>query len=125
MSQGWWNALWIVVLCWSLACSKSSDSASTGTKDASKAGSATLLPPEPDDDAGSAHISDKGGKARRRPSADDANPFQDATAKETSPIEQGPPRKSLAGQWILVLTRPSEQGFIDFHTGLVKVAAGP
>src|SRR5712691_4515534 len=132
MSQGWWNALWIVVLCWSLACSKSSDSASTGTvdgntvatPDGSKAGSATLLPPEPDDDAGSAHISDKGGKARRRPNADDANPFQDATAKETSPIEQGPPRKSLAGQWILVLTRPSEQGFIDFHTGLVKVAAG-
>lgn len=127
MSQGWRNGLWIVLVCSSLACSKpeapanKSDNGS-GTA-ANSANGPKLLPPEPEDgsDSGTARASDKPGKAKPSLSLDDDNPFKDA--EKTSPIEQGVARKTLAGRWILVLTRPGEKGFFDFHTSIVTVAA--
>ncbi len=122
MSRKFWNGLWIVLVCWNLACTKPAESPSnTSTGDATDAGDAkvkgsTLLPPGPDDDTGVARATDKSKK--RGLAADAANPFQ-----EGSPVDTGPARKSLAGRWILVLTRPTEGAFIDFYTGIVDVSA--
>lgn len=131
MSRGWLNALWIVVVCGSLACSKpesptntagSGDSPTTNANNT--AGGPKLMPPEPgqaDPESGSARVSDKSGKGRATANTDDANPFKDAA--KSSPIELAAPRNSLAGRWILVLTRPTQDGtFIDFHTGIVAIA---
>lgn len=132
MSRGWWNSLWIVLVCWSLACSKPSDTPATGKSEdgvgnsTAKAGGsgAKLLPPEPDDESGTARASDKSkGSKPPRLTADSDDPFKDAAANETSPVDKGPARTSLAGKWILILTRPSENGFADFHTGIVEVTA--
>ncbi len=125
MSQGWWNALWIVLVCSSLACSKP-EAPVTNTAEADTATDGLkLAPPEPgdaDDDSGKVRVSDKSVKSRAAAGIDETNPFQDAA--KSSPIEAGAPRKSLAGRWILVLTRRAqEQQFIDFHTGIVSVSA--
>ena len=138
MSRGWWNSLWIVLVCWSLACSKPADTPTTEKADDgagnstakasnSNSGGAKLLPPGPDDDSGSARVSDKGkakpGKGPKLAAGDEGDdPFKDASANETSPVDKGPARTSLAGKWILILTRPSENGFADFHTGIVEVS---
>ena len=122
MSRGWWNALWIVLVCSSLACSKPETPAKNTAEEGSSSGGLKLAPPEPEGESGSARVTDnKSGKARTTAGLDDANPFKDAA--KNSPIEEGASRKSLAGRWILVLTRPSQDGFIDFHTGIVAVAA--
>lgn len=126
MSQGWRNALWIVLVCSSLACSKPEAPANNTAEAGSGAsGGLKLTPPEPDatdDDSGKARVTDKSSKGKATAGLDDTNPFDDAAKK--SPIEEGAARKSLAGRWILVLTRPSQEGFIDFHTGIVAVSAG-
>jgi hypothetical protein len=123
MSRRFWNGLWIVLVCWNLACTKPAESPSnTSTGDTTNEGKAkvegrTLMPPGPDDDTGVARATDKSKK--KRLAADEANPFQEA-----SPVDTGPARKSLAGRWILVLTRPTKEGgFIDFHTGIVDISA--
>jgi hypothetical protein len=113
-------------VCSSLACSKPDTPANTsdGGPSAAAASSSNNLkpPPAPDDDeSGKSQVTDKPGKASKALSLDDDNPFKEATNK--SPIEQGAPRKSLAGNWILVLTRPGQEGFIDFHTSIITVAA--
>lgn len=127
MSRGWWNALWIVLVCSSLACSKPETPANNTAEGSGASGGLKLTPPEPEatgDDSGTARVTDKSdkGKARATAGLDDSNPFQDAA--KNSPIEEGAARKSLAGRWILVLTRPGQEGFIDFHTGIVAVSAG-
>lgn len=123
MSRGWWNALWIVLVCSSLACSKP-EAPTGGTADSgSGSGGLKLAPPEPEDatnDSGTARVSDKTGKGKATAAVDDSNPFKDA-AKD-SPIEEGAARKSLAGRWILVLTRPGQENFVDFHTGIVAIS---
>lgn len=128
MSRGWWNALWIVLVCSSLACSKS-ESPAKDTADAEKTSAGLkLTPPEPDAvdaNSGTARVTDKPDKSDQALASaglDDANPFKDSA--KNSPIEEGAARKSLAGRWILVLTRPSSEGFIDFHTGIVVVSSG-
>ncbi len=124
MSRGWWNALWIVLVCSSLACSKP-EAPANNTAETDKASGGLKLPlPEPDDadgDSGTARVTDKSGKGRATAGIDDTNPFNDAA--KNSPIEEGAARKSLAGRWILVLTRPGQEGFVDFHTGIVAVSA--
>ena len=124
MSQNWWNALWIVMVCSSLACSKPEAPAPTAANGGKSSGGRTLTPPDPsetDNDSGTARVSNKAGKATV--GLEDTNPF-DAAAKK-SPIDLGASRKSLAGRWILVLTRPIQDGsFIDFHTGIVVIAPG-
>lgn len=77
--------------------------------------------PDDDNDSGKARASDKPSKAKPSLSLDDENPFKEATNK--SPVEQGASRKTLAGRWILVLTRPGQKGFFDFHTSIVTIAA--
>ena len=126
MFQGWRNGLWLVLVCSSLACSKPDTPANNSEGGAATAGNSSggpKLPPEPegDNNSGTARASDKSGKAKASLSLDDDNPFKEATKK--SPIEQGAPRKSLAGNWILVLTRQGQEGFIDFHTSIITVAA--
>ncbi len=122
MSRRFWNGLWIVLVCWNLACTKPAESPSNtstgGTTDDGEANveGRTQMPPGPDDDTGVARATDKSRK--KVLAADEANPFQAA-----SPVDTGPARKSLAGRWILVLTRPTEGGFIDFHTGIVDISA--
>lgn len=124
MSRGWWNALWIVLVCSSLACSKP-EAPANNTAETDKASGGLKLPlPEPDDadgDSGTARVTDKSGKGRATAGIDDTNPFNDAA--KNSPIDEGAARKSLAGRWILVLTRPGQEGFVDFHTGIVAVSA--
>ena len=122
MSRGWWNALWIVLVCSSLACSKTDTPPAKTAGSGSAAGGLDMTPPEPGDDSGTARVTDKQGKSRTSAGIDDTDPFQGSA--KNSPIEEGAPRKSLNGRWILVLTRPGEQGFVDFHTGIVVVAAG-
>jgi len=123
MSRRWWNALWIVLVCSSLACSKTETPANNSAGAGNGSGGLDLTPPEPGDDSGTARVSDKSGKSRPSAGIDDTNPFKDAA--KNSPIEVGAPRKTLAGRWILVLTRPAqEQQFIDFHTGIVAISAG-
>lgn len=124
MSRGWWSALWIVLVCSSLACSKPESPAKNTTDAGDGSGGLKLTPPEPgdaDDDSGKARVTDKSGKGRATTGIDDTNPFNDAA--KNSPIEEGAARKSLAGRWILVLTRPGQEGFVDFHTGIVAVSA--
>ena len=124
MSRGWWNALWIVLVCSSLACSKPDAPAKNTAEAGDDSGGLKLTPPEPgnaDGDSGKARATDKSGKARATAGIDDTNPFNDAA--KNSPIEEGAARKSLAGRWILVLTRPGQEGFVDFHTGIVAVSA--
>lgn len=125
MSRGWWNALWIVLVCSSLACSKPEAPAKNTAEADNATGGLKLAPPEPgdaDDDSGKARVSDRSSKSRASAGIDDTNPFKDSA--KNSPIEEGAPRTSLAGRWILVLTRPAqEQQFIDFHTGIVAVSA--
>jgi len=122
MSRGWWNALWIVLVCSSWACSKPEAPAKNTAEADNATGGLKLAPPEPDDagdDSGKARISDK---SKTSAGIDGKNPFQDSA--KNSPVEEGVPRKSLDGRWILVLTRPAqEQQFIDFHTGIVAVSA--
>lgn len=122
MSRGWWNALWIVMVCSGLACSKPEAPAQNTADGGKSSGGLKLTPPEPGDadDTGTARISDKPGKAKSTAGLDDANPFEDSAKK--SPIDDGATRKSLAGRWILVLTRPGQEGFVDFHTGIVSVS---
>ena len=63
MSRGWWNSLWIVVVCWSLACSKPAETPTASSENGGKDGSgnaATLMPPDPDDNTGTARVTDKG-----------------------------------------------------------------
>ena len=125
MSQGWWNALWIVMVCSGLACSKPEVPSQATANEGKSPGGLKLTPPEPmetDDGPGTARVSDKPGKGRAAATLDDENPFNDAAKK--TPIDVGASRKSLAGRWILVLTRPGQEGFVDFHTGIVVVAAG-
>ncbi len=129
MCHGWRNSLWIALICCaSLACSSSDSTTSNGTTRTdgqvtpvagTKDSSAALVPAGPDDDTGNTRVSDKPGKSRTKALADDDNPFSDAA--EESPVEKGAARKSLAGKWILVLTRPGENGFFDFHAGLVDI----
>ena len=124
MSRGWWNALWIVLVCSSLACSKPEAPANNTAETDKDSGGLKLPLPEPDDadgDSGTARVTDKSGKGRATAGIDDTNPFNDAA--KNSPIEEGAARKSLAGRWILVLTRPGQEGFVDFHTGIVAVSA--
>lgn len=127
MSRGWWNALWIALVCSSLACSKPETPANNTADGGNASGGLKLTPPEPDatdDGSGTARVTDKlgkSGKARDTAGLDDTNPFQDAA--KNSPIEEGAARKSLAGRWILVLTRPGQESFIDFHTGIVAISA--
>lgn len=125
MSQGWWNALWIVMVCSSLACSKPETPAQNTADEGNPSSGLKLTPPEPtdtDEESGTVRISDKPGKARSSSAFDDTNPFNDVAKK--SPVEIGTARKSLAGRWIMVLTRPVQDGsFIDFHTGIVVVSA--
>lgn len=127
MSQGWRNGLWIVLVCSSLACSKPDTPASNTAETGSGAsGGLKLTPPAPGDadadaDSGKARVTDKSGKAKATAGIDDTNPFNDAA--KSSPIEEGAARKSLAGRWILVLTRSGQEGgFIDFHTGIVAIS---
>lgn len=129
MSQGWRNGLWLVLVCSSLACSKPDTPANNsegGPATAANSSGGLKLPPEPDGDgdSGKARASDKSGSAKASLSLDDEDPFKGTSKK--SPIEQGTLRKSLAGRWILVLTRPGQDGVteIDFHTGIVVIAAG-
>jgi hypothetical protein len=126
MSQGWRNGLWLVLVCSSLACSKPDTPANNSEGGAATAANASgdlKLPPAPDgeEDSGKARASDKSGNAKTTANLDDDNPFKEATKK--SPVEQGAARKTLAGNWILVLTRPAQEGFIDFHTSIITVAA--
>ncbi len=126
MFQGWRNGLWLVLVCSSLACSKPDTPANNsegGPATAANSSSGLKMPPEPEggSDSGKARASDKSGKGSSSLSLDDDNPFKEATKK--SPIDQGAARKSLAGNWILVLTRPGQEGFIDFHTSIITVAA--
>src|SRR5262245_2568851 len=129
MSRGWWNCLWIVVVCWSLACSNSSEPSKTAdnenaTNSGGTSGGAKLLPPDPDESSGIARVSDS-SPFTQGSGKEDSNPFRNAPAAEKSPAEKGAARTSLGGRWILVLTRPSrEGGFIDFHTGIVEIANG-
>ncbi len=130
MSRGWWNSLLIVVVCWSLACSKPAETPSTSGSDGGGSGKGAdsknpvgLMPPSPDEDSGTARVSDKtkSGKARIGDGEDD--PFKSSTAKESSPVDQSASRSTLDGRWILVLTRSSDQGgFFDFHTGILKIS---
>ncbi len=126
MFQGWRNGLWLVLVCSSLACSKPDSPANNtegGPATAANSTGGLKLPPAPDGegDSGKARASDKSGNAKATASLDDDNPFKEATKK--SPIDQSAARKSLAGNWVLVLTRPGQEGFIDFHTSIITVAA--
>ncbi|MFM9964470.1 MAG: hypothetical protein ACKV2Q_24985 [Planctomycetaceae bacterium] len=132
MFQGWRNGLWIVLVCSSLACSKPTPANNADgepadavygrrAESANKSGGLKTPPaPDGDNDSGTAQVSDTPRKTKSSPSLDDDNPFKESAKK--SPIEQGTARKSLAGNWILVLTRPGQEGFIDFHTSIITVA---
>lgn len=136
MSRGWWNVAWIMLVCWGLACSKTdtptnnsggnnSAASSTGDNSNNEPGQSKLIPPGPselDGNSGTARVTDAQDNARGNLKLDDDNPFTETAAK--SPVEAGPPRKTLSGRWILVLTRPGQDGFFDFHVGIVSIAAG-
>lgn len=136
MSRGWWNVVWIMLVCWGLACSKTdaptnnsggnnSAASTSGDNVNNSVGQPKLIPPGPselDENSGTARATDARDKARGNLKLDDDNPFTEAAAK--SPVEEGPPRKNLSGRWILVLTRPGQDGFFDFHVGIVSIAAG-
>jgi hypothetical protein len=126
MFQGWRNGLWIVLVCSSLACSNSEKPSNTsegGASNAANSANGLKLPPAPEgsDDTGSARVTDGASRAKPSLSLDDENPLKDAV--KNSPVEKSAARTSLAGKWILVLTRPGQEGFFDFHTGIVTVAS--